>query len=145
KELSRKDVISGQEKDQAESELAARRASVNSGRANVLRLEQIKAFQRGIAPFDGVITARNTDVGASIQSSDSARGMELFHLADQHILRVFFSVPEVYAATVRNDDEVAINFDACPGETFTGKIVRNSSTIDSLSHTLNVEANVENA
>ncbi|MEI9895736.1 MAG: efflux RND transporter periplasmic adaptor subunit [Chthoniobacter sp.] len=91
------------------------------------------------------MTARSTDVGALIQSSgDTSSAKELFHLADNHILRIYFSVPEVYAATVKHDEEAAIAFDAFPGEKFTGKLIRDSAALDPLSHTLNVEADVEN-
>jgi len=134
-------TISPQERDQATSDLAAKRALVDSGQANVRRLEQLKAFEKIVAPFDGVITARSTDIGALIQASGSH---ELFHLEDNHILRVYFAVPEVYAASVKHGDQVAITFDSYPRETFTGSLVRDSEAIDPLSHTLNVEADVPN-
>jgi RND family efflux transporter MFP subunit len=141
-DLFKKKTISPQEKDQATSDLAAKRALVDSGQANVRRLEQLKAFEKVVAPFDGVITARNTDIGALIQANGAH---ELFHLADNHILRVFFSVPEVYAATVKHGEEATIVFDSFPQEKFTGKLVRDSESLDPLSHTLNVEADVQNA
>jgi RND family efflux transporter MFP subunit len=144
-DLIKRNTISKQEHDQAQSDLAAKQALVDSGSANVRRLEQLQSFQKIYAPFGGVITARNTDIGALIQAGDTASARELFHLADNHILRVYFSVPEVYASTVKPDAPVPINFDAFPGETFTGKIVRDAATIDPKSHTLTVEADVENS
>ncbi|MDR3406538.1 MAG: efflux RND transporter periplasmic adaptor subunit [Chthoniobacter sp.] len=144
-ELFKTKTISSQERDQAATDLAAKHAMVDSGTANVQRLEQLKAFEKVVAPFDGVITARSTDVGALIQSSgDTSNAKELFHLADNHILRIYFSVPEVYASTVKHDEEAMITFDAFPGEKFTGKLIRDSAALDPLSHTLNVEADVEN-
>jgi RND family efflux transporter MFP subunit len=146
-DLYKKKTISPQERDQANSDLAGKRALVASSEANVRRLQQLKAFQKVVAPFDGVITARNTDVGALIQGSATAgtTGIkELFHLADNHILRVYFAVPEIYAASVRRDEEAEIIFDAFPGEKFTGKLIRDSAALDPVSHTLNVEADVEN-
>ena len=141
-DLFKNKTISSQERDTAVSDLAAKRALVTSGEANVRRLEQLKAFEKVTAPFGGVITARSTDIGALIQASGSR---ELFHLEDNHILRVYFSVPEVYAATVKHGDDVSITFDSYPNEKFTGKLVRDSESIDPLSHTLNVEADVENS
>jgi len=141
-DLFRNKTISPQERDQATSDLAAKRALVASGEANVRRLEQLKAFEKVVAPFDGVITARSTDIGALIQASGSH---ELFHLEDNHILRVYFSVPEVYAASVKHGDVVAITFDSYPREKFTGTLIRDSESIDPLSHTLNVEADVQNS
>ncbi len=140
-DLFKKKTISSQEKDQATSDLAAKHALVESGKANVGRLEKLKDFQNVVAPFDGVITARNTDVGALIQSNSTK---ELFHLADNHILRIYFAVPEIYAATIKRDEDAMITFDAFPGEKFTGKLIRDSASLDPLSHTLNVEADVEN-
>ncbi|MEP6670085.1 MAG: efflux RND transporter periplasmic adaptor subunit [Chthoniobacter sp.] len=144
-DLFKTKTISGQEKDQAITDLAGKQALVDAGRANVQRLEQLMAFEKVVAPFDGVITVRNTDVGALIQSSgDSSNAKELFHLADNHILRIYFSVPEVYASTVKHDEEAMITFDAFPGEKFTGTLIRDSAALDPLSHTLNVEADVQN-
>jgi len=137
-------TISSQERDQATTDLAAKRALVDSGQANVRRLEQLKGFEKVAAPFDGVITARSTDVGALIQATSSTSAKELFHLADNHILRVYFSVPEVYAASIKHNEEVQIAFDAFPGEKFTGTLVRDSAALDPASHTLNVEADVQN-
>jgi len=147
-DLFKKKTISSQEKDQATSDLAAKHALVDSGQANVRRLEQLRAFQKVVAPFDGVITARSTDVGALIQTSGTTSGSssarELFHLADNHILRIYFAVPEIYASSIKHDEEAMITFDAFPGEKFTGRLIRDSASLDPLSHTLNVEADVEN-
>jgi RND family efflux transporter MFP subunit len=142
--LFKSKTISIQERDQATTDLAAKRALVDSGEANVRRLEQLKAFEKVLAPFDGVITARNTDVGALIPASATAGAKELFHLSDNHILRVYFSVPEIYAASVRHDEKAEIAFDAFPGEKFTGTLIRDSAALDPLSHTLTVEADVQN-
>lgn len=143
-DLIKRSTISKQEHDQAASDLAAKRALVDSGSANVRRLEQLQSFQKIFAPFDGVITARRTDIGALIQAGDNTASTELFHLSDTHILRVYFSVPEVYASTVTAGAKAQITFDAFPGENFTGTIVRDSASIDPKSHTLTVEADVEN-
>src|SRR6202000_1776218 len=85
------------------------------------------------------------DVGALISAGDTSGGRELFHLVDNRSLRVYFSVPEVIAANVHSGEKIPITFDASPGETFTGTLVRNSAAIDPHSHTLNAEADIDNA
>jgi RND family efflux transporter MFP subunit len=142
--LLKTNSVSQQETDQAVSDLSAKRALVDSNKANVDRLEQLQAFERVTAPFDGVITARNTDVGALIQAGDNSTPKELFHLASIRKLRVYIPVPEVYATQVRDGESVKVTLDAFPKEEFVGKVVRNSDAIDLSSRTLNVEVDVEN-
>jgi len=137
-------VVSRQETDQAVSDFNAKRATVDSAEANVRRLQQLQEFERVYAPFDGVITARNTDTGALIQNGDNTGPKELFHLAAIDKLRVYISVPEVYQTAVKTGETVTLTLDAFPGETFTGTIVRNSNSIDLTSRTLNVEVDVDN-
>jgi RND family efflux transporter MFP subunit len=111
----------------------------------VRRLKKLQEFERVYAPFDGVITVRDTDVGALVQNGNSPGQKELFRLAAIDNLRVYISVPEVYAAAVKSGDTVTLTLDAFPGETFTGTIIRNSNSIDLTSRTLNVEVDVDNA
>jgi RND family efflux transporter MFP subunit len=102
-------------------------------------------FENVYAPFDGVITARNIDVGSLIQAGDSGSlKAELFHMAATDKLRLFVPVPEVYAGNVHNGDRVAVTSDATPNEKFYGTIVRDSDAIDISSRTLNVEVDVNN-
>ena len=96
RDLIKSDSVSRQDLDNANGNLEAREAAVESSRANVKRLEQLQSFRRIEAPFDGVITARNIDVGALIDSGGNAK--ELFHLAAVHRLRVFVNVPQVLLA-----------------------------------------------
>jgi RND family efflux transporter MFP subunit len=117
---------------------------VDSNQANVDRLEQLQSFERITAPFDGVITARNTDIGALIQAGDNSTPKELFHLAAIQKLRVYVPVPEVYASSAKTGDHVTVTMDAFPGEIFTGTLVRNDDAIDPVSRTLNVEIDVDN-
>jgi RND family efflux transporter MFP subunit len=142
--LLKTNSVSQQETDQAVSDLNAKRALVDSNHANVDRLEQLQAFERITAPFDGVITARNTDIGALIQAGDNSVPKEIFHLASIRKLRVYIPVPEVYAAYIRNGELVKVTLDAFPNEEFTGTVVRNSDAIDLNSRTLNVEVDVDN-
>jgi RND family efflux transporter MFP subunit len=138
------DSVSHQETDQAVSDLHSKQALVNSGKANVERLEQLQAFERVTAPFDGVVTARNTDIGALVQAGDNSGAKELFHMAAIQTLRVYVAVPEIYAAFVKNGEQAKLTLDAFPGETLTGTIVRNADAIDATSRTLNVEVDVPN-
>ena len=142
--LLKRAVVSKQETDQAVSDFNAKRATVDAAEANVRRLQQLQEFEHVYAPFDGVITARNTDTGALIQNGDNTGPKELFHLAAIYKLRVYVSVPEVYQTAVKTGETVALRLDAFPGETFTGTIVRNSNSIDLTSRTLNVEVDVDN-
>ncbi len=98
--LLKTDSVSHQEADQAVSDLHSKQALVDSNRANVDRLEQLQSFERITAPVDGVITARNTDIGALIQA-DTTAPKEIFHLSAIRKLRIYVPVPEVYAPSVK--------------------------------------------
>jgi RND family efflux transporter MFP subunit len=144
--LLAKNAVSKQETDQATSDLNARQSVLSAAEANVRRLQQLQGFEKVYAPFDGVITARNIDIGALIQAGDiNSPKLELFHMASTDKLRLFVPVPEVYANEVHNGDHVAVTSDAVPDAKFTGTIVRNSDAIDISSRTLNVEVDVINA
>ncbi len=143
--LLKTNAVSQQETDQTVSDLSSKRALVDSNQANVDRLEQLRSYERIVAPFSGVITARNTDIGALIQAGDNTAPKELFHLAATEKLRIYVPVPEVYASSVKNGAKVDVSLDAFPGENFTGSVVRNAEAIDATSRTLNVEVDVDNA
>ncbi len=133
--------VSHQEVDTVLADLHSKQALVDSGEANVRRLLQLQDYEKIYAPFDGVITTRDTDIGALIQTSDTR---ELFHLAAIDRLRVYVSVPEVYAALVTDGTKVSLSVDSFPGENFSGTIVRNSDAINPVTRTLNVEVDVNN-
>ena len=136
--------VSKQETDQAVSNLAATKAAANASAANVRRLAELQSFEKVYAPFDGVITARNTDVGDLIDAGASTPPRQLFHLASIRVLRVYVPVPEVYAPAARTGASAALTLDEYPGETFHGKLVRTSDSIDTSSRTLLVEVDVDN-
>jgi RND family efflux transporter MFP subunit len=136
--------VSQQETDQDVSDLSSKRALVDANTANVARLSQLQAFERVTAPFDGVITARNTDIGALIQAGDNTTPKELFHLASIRKLRVYIPVPEIDATSVTNGETVKVTLDAFPKDVFTGTVVRNADAIDLNTRTLNVEVDVNN-
>jgi len=142
--LVKTNAVSKQETDQAVNNLQAMKATVDSNASNVRRLEELQRFQKMYAPFDGVITTRNTDIGALINAGASTPGQELFHLAAIHILRVFVAVPQLYSQAVRPGATASLTLDEFPGQTFSGTIARNSNSIDPASRTLLVEVDVEN-
>jgi RND family efflux transporter MFP subunit len=143
--LLKTNSVSKQETDQAVSDLSARQATVDSMAANVHRLEQLQSFEKVYAPFAGVITARNTDIGALINAGAGGVPQELFHMAAVNRLRVYVAVPEVDSLAAQNGAKAMLTLDEFPGETFQGTIVRNSDSIDLASRTLNVEVDVDNA
>jgi RND family efflux transporter MFP subunit len=136
--------VSQQETDQAVSNLSAVTAAAQSSAANVRRLEQLQAFEKVYAPFDGIITARNTDIGALIDAGASTQPKELFHMAAIRTLRLYVAVPEVYSRAARSDAPAALTLDEFPGQTFHGTLVRNANSIDVASRTLLVEVDVDN-
>jgi RND family efflux transporter MFP subunit len=117
---------------------------LESNAANVRRLEQLQSFEKIYAPFDGIITARSTDIGALIDAGASAQPKELFHMAATRTLRVYVAVPEVYSPGVRSGGSATLTLDEFPGETFRGTIVRNTNSIDLASRTLLVEVDIDN-
>ena len=143
RELIKTESVAQQDLDNANGNLEARQAVVESARANVKRLEQLHGFTRIEAPFDGVVTARNTDLGALIDSGNSAH--ELFHVAETRRLRVFVNVPEVYSRSSRPGMKADLTLKEFPGRRFTGTLARTSEAIDVASRTLLTEIDVDNS
>jgi RND family efflux transporter MFP subunit len=142
--LLKTNSVSKQETDQATGDAAAKKAAVDAAMANVRRLQQLQSFESVYAPFDGIVTVRNTDVGALIAAGSSSTPKELFHLAAIDKIRVYVPVPEAYVGDIRNGGKAALTLDQYPGQAFEGTITRNSSMIDAASRTLNVEVDVDN-
>src|SRR6202171_5476721 len=136
--------VSQQETDQAVSNLSAVKAAAESSSANERRLEQLQSFEKIYAPFDGIINARNTDIGALIDAGASTQPRELFHIAAIQKLRLYVSVPEVYSRAARSGAPATLTLDEFPGQTFHGTLVRNANSIDIASRTLLVEVDVDN-
>lgn len=136
--------VSQQETDQAVSNLRAVTAAAESSAANVRRLEQLQSFEKIYAPFDGIITARSTDIGALIDAGASTQPKELFHMAAIRTLRVYVAVPEVYSRAGRSGALATLTLDEFPGQTFRGILARNANSIDLNSRTLLVEVDVDN-
>jgi len=144
--LLAKHAVSQQEADQTRANYIAAQAAVDASRANVRRLEQLQSYERIVAPFDGIITARNTDIGDLIDAgSGSANPRELFHMDATHKLRVYVAVPEVFSDSIHDGDSATLTQDSNPNESISGTIVRNANAIDHSTRTLNVEVDVDNS
>lgn len=142
--LLKTESVSQQETDQAVAGMHAKKAMVDSAASNVHRLQDLQSYEKIYAPFAGVVTARNTDVGALINSGAGTAGRELFHIAALDRLRVFVSVPEVNSNAARPGVVGTLTLSEFPGRTFTGHVARNSNAIDPASRTLLVELDVNN-
>jgi len=143
-DLLKTDGVSKQEVDNANGDLAAKRAIVQSAEANVRRLEELESFKRIFAPFSGVITRRNTDIGTLVNSGNGGNSQELFFLAQTDPIRVFINVPEAYAPSIRAGIGAYLELTQYPGLRFQGKVVRTAESIDLATRTLLTEVNVPN-
>jgi RND family efflux transporter MFP subunit len=144
-DLLKTDSVSKQDADNAAGDFAAKQATVQSAQANVKRLEELQAFEKIYAPFAGVITARNTDIGALIDSgSGGGTRTELFHIAQADKLRVYVSVPEVYSQAAKPGLSADLALSEFPGRLFQGTLVRTADAIDQSTRTLLVEIRVNN-
>jgi RND family efflux transporter MFP subunit len=110
----------------------------------VAQLEQLQSFEKVEAPFDGIVTARNIDVGALIAAGGAAPARELFHMVATDTLRIYVSVPETYSPAMHENATPKVTLDEYPGQTFDGILVRTSNAIDPASRTLLVEVDVKN-
>ena len=143
--LLKTDSVSKQDADNAEGDYAAKQAMVHSAQSNVKRLEELQSFEKIYAPFAGVITARNTDIGALIDSGGSGGiRTELFHIAQPDRLRVYVNVPEVYSQAAKPGLTANLALAEFPGRVFPGMLVRTADSIDQSTRTLLVEIRVDN-
>ncbi len=143
-ELLKTNAISKQEADNSNGDLAAKKAIVQSAEANLRRLQELKSFQRVTAPFSGVITRRNVDIGTLINSGNGGAAQQLFYLAQTDPIRVFINVPESSAASIHPGIGAYIELTQYPGQKFEGKVVRTSESIDLSTRTLMTEVDVPN-
>ncbi len=145
RELRKTDSISQQDADNAAGDAKAKAAMVGSGKANVERLQQLQSFEKVYAPFDGVVTARNVDVGQLIDAGSATGGArELFHIAALSTLRVFVNVPQIESRAARPGTAAYLTLAEEPGKRFAGKLVRNANSIDVASRTLLAEVDIDN-
>ena len=143
--LFKDNATAKQNVDQAVSNLAALQATYNSSTANLHRLEDIQSFQKVYAPFAGVVTARNTDIGALISAGTAnVAAKELFHVSAIETLRVYVAVPEIFSRAARPGATASLTLEELPGRLFHGTLVRNANAIDPASRTLLAEVDVDN-
>jgi RND family efflux transporter MFP subunit len=142
--LAATDSVSRQENDEKAADAAAKTAVVAAARANVARLRELESFKRVVAPFDGIVTARKTDVGALINAG-SGIGPELFHVADTNRLRVYLQVPQAYVPLVKVGTTATLHFIEFPRRDFPASVVRTAEAMDPAARTLLVELQVDNA
>jgi RND family efflux transporter MFP subunit len=141
--LRASDSVSKQEADEKISLAASGDAQVQAARANVQRLHELAGFQRITAPFDGVVTARNTDIGQLIAAGNNT-GPELFRVADMRRLRLYVRVPQTYAAMMKPGLTAELVFPDRPGKAYTAKFDSTSSAIDQTTRTLLAQLSVDN-
>ena len=136
-------AVSQQDADTRAGEAAATKATTASAQANVARLQELESFKRVVAPFDGVVTARNTDIGALINAGQ-ATGASLFRVADMRKLRIYVQVPEPYAPLTKPGIDVELRFNEHPGKGYPATLVRTAQALDPAARTLQVELQVDN-
>lgn len=142
--LRKSDSVSQQEADQQASGYTQAQANLAAADANVRRLEQLESFKNVYAPFSGVLTRRNVDPGALINSGAQANGRELFDIARVDPLRVYVSVPQAYAPSMKVGVKAVVTLQEFPGQKFLGTVVRTADSIDMATRTLNTEVDVPN-
>jgi RND family efflux transporter MFP subunit len=136
-------VVSQQLMDEKAADAAAKKAIADSAQANVRRLEALESFKSIVAPFDGVVTRRNTDIGALINAG-SAAGQELFEVSDLHRVRIYVQVPQAYAADLRPGLQATFEMPQYPGRKFNAAVVTTSNAMDPASHSMLVELQADN-
>ncbi len=139
--LVKSDAVSQQDTDTFVNQAASTAAAVKSAQANVQRLTELQSFEKVNAPFDGVVTARNIDIGQLI---DAGAGRELFHVQAIQILRVYTNVPQIYSQNMKRGSKIDLTFPEHPGKIYQGTLVRTADAIDPVSRTLLVEVDVNN-
>jgi RND family efflux transporter MFP subunit len=153
KDLIGTSAVSQQDTDNAVNLLAARNTEVASAAANVRRLEELQSFERIEAPFDGVVTARNLDIGQLITATGSTTtagagtvtgSKQIFDVSAVGTLRVFVNVPQIYAPDAKNGVIATLTLPQYPVRTFPGKLVRTSDAVDPATRTLLAEVDVDN-
>lgn len=142
--LRKTDSVSAQEADQQTSGYKQAQANLAASDANVRRLEQLEGFKDVYAPFSGVLTRRNVDPGALINAGAGASGRELFDLAKLDPLRVYTSVPQLYAPYIKVGGTATITLQELPGQKFSAKVARTADAIDPSTRTLLTEVDVPN-
>jgi RND family efflux transporter MFP subunit len=135
--------VSKQDADEKAGDTAAKKATTDAADQNVRRLRELESFKRLLAPFDGVVTARNTDIGFLINAGQSS-GTELFRVQDTSKLRIYAQVPEAYAGGTKPGLAAQLQFPEKPGKTYEAVAVSTSHALDPTARTLQVELQLDN-
>ena len=143
RDLRASDSVSKQEADEKIASAASGDAQMQSAHANVQRLKELSGFEKVVAPFDGVVTARNTDIGQLIAAGENT-GPALFRIADMHRLRLYVTVPQTYAASMTPGLKADLAFPDRPGKTYTATLDSTSSAIDASTRTLLAQLVIDN-
>src|SRR6266702_5813177 len=142
RELLATHSVSLQAADSAAGDASAKKAALASAEANVARLSDLESFKRELAPFDGTVTSRNTDIGSLI---NAGQGSGLFRVADTSRLRVYVLVPQIYAAKTTPGLQADLTFPERPGKTYPAQVERTADALDPASRTLQVQLLVDNS
>jgi RND family efflux transporter MFP subunit len=142
--LLKSDAVSQQEVDNYTGDYSAKQAMVQSSEANVKRLEDMESFKRVYAPFSGVITQRNVDIGTLINAGNGGNAREMFDLAQTDPLRVYVSVPQAYVPAIRVGLKACLQLTEFPDRKFCGQVARTANAVDPTSRTLLTEVDVPN-
>ena len=141
--LLQTDSVSQQEADEKFSDYQAKKTIVAAAQANVERLRTLESYKRIVAPFDGVITGRNTDIGALINAGQQS-GRELFTLSDTRKLRLYVTVPQTYLSRIKPDMKVQVEVPEMPGKKITARLVNTSKSINEASGTMLLQFEIDN-
>jgi RND family efflux transporter MFP subunit len=142
--LREKDAVTQQDLDERQSTYLQAQANLASAQANTLRLRNLQGFNKVVAPFDGVVTSRNIDVGDLVDAGNGGVGKALFTVAQIDPLRLYVFVPQVYAQQVKVGDAVTVTLPGHQGEEYQGSIARTARAIDTGTRTMQVEIRVPN-
>jgi RND family efflux transporter MFP subunit len=138
------DSVSRQEAEEKSADYATKQAMVNAAQANVDRVAAMKNFTRIVAPFDGIVTARSTDVGALINAGSGA-GPELFVVSDTKKLRVYVNVPQNYVSIIKRGTKASISVPEHPGKFYTATVESSSQAVNTASGSMLIQLAVDNA
>lgn len=144
KNLRKSDSVSPQESEEKTGDMESKVATEEAARANVLRLQQLQSFEHVYAPFSGVITARNVDIGDLINAGNAGTARELFHLAAEEQVRIYFQVPQLNAHSALPGTEVELALPEAPGKRIKAHITRTADAIDPTMRTLRAEVDLPN-
>ena len=144
-DLLASNAVAKQDTDNFVTQAASTSTQVKSAQANVDRLQELTGFEKIYAPFDGIVTARDVDIGTLINAgAGTSGGREMFHMDDEHVMRVYVNVPQVDSPSCTPGTLADLTLEEYPGRRFHGKVVRTAHAIDPNSRTLLVEVDVPN-